>query len=439
MLGIETNETLNTSLSTEPTFSKEFNKTKTPNSSNTEIIVGIVLIILCIFIAVGSVIFCWVKKRQFDFVAQQNQNKAIVASKLEAFLASKSIPFSSILDGNVSIPPEHEFIWLTNFEDVLCPRFFIEQGRRYNKIGFFNLVPENLPFDHNRVKLKNPVEGCDYVNASWLSNASDDPTYDEEIYTSYLSRKDIKFAIGQNPIPATMQHHYQMILENQIDIIVGFSRQSDEPLQVGKTCRFNEMSLTIESRNQISDHLFETKIVVRKTTASGVQNVHHAVCFEIVGVAIHGMESSDYAKKLVSSICLIRNEMKKKTTCFKVFVSDPRGGVQGAAAFVVLYDLLQQVDEGLTGNDKVKSSVTTIDVFDTVNMLRQDRANAIEDYETYKSLFHCLNHYGPNRRFIQQQVFKKVIGKHERHKEAGEKNTASSMFPISANNEGENE
>ena len=91
----------------------------------------------------------------------------------------------------------------------------------------------------------------------------------------------------------------------------------------------------------------------------------------------------------------------------------------------------------MTDNGKMKSSATTMDVFGTVNRLRKDRANAIEDFETYRRLFFCLNHYGPNRLRLQQQVSKKMIRKLERDGETGERNRSLSRFGTSANDEGE--
>ena len=39
-----------------------------------------------------------------------------------------------------------------------------------------------------------------------------------------------------------------------------------------------------------------------------------------------------------------------------------------------------------------------------LNLLRGDRANTIEDFATYKILFHCLNYYGPNKIEIEKNA-----------------------------------
>ena len=251
------------------------------------------------------------------------------------------------------------------------------------------------------------------MNANWLSNNSEECDYDELIYTSYLSLKSIKFAIGQNPTPITMQYHYRMILENQIEILVAFNDIDNHfDFQVGTSYEFGEVTLIVRSRRQVSKDLIKSEISIIDMPANGVEKIHHAVCFELMSWPQDGSEVSKDAAQLVTSICWIRNEMKGRDSILKVLAHDSRGGVQGACTFVILYDLFQQVDEGLTDENKIKASASTINIFNTVNRIRKDRANAIEDLSTYQILFFCLNHYGPNRKYIQKDVSKKMSSNH---------------------------
>ena len=246
------------------------------------------------------------------------------------------------------------------------------------------------------------------MNANWISNYSEESTYDELIYSSYVSYKSIKFAIGQTPNPTTMQHHCRMILENQFEMMVGFSDTSKpSDFNIGKTYAFGEVSLKLRSRTQLTKHVIKSEITITDTVSPGVQNIHHTLCFDLQSLPKYSLEDSEDAKNFVSSLCRIRNEMKSRDSVFKVFVHDARGGVKDASTFIVLYDLLQQADEGLTDDNKVKSSAPDMNIFNAVNRLRKDRANAIEDLATYRSLFYCLNYYGPNRKKIQDDVSRK--------------------------------
>ena len=76
----------------------------------------------------------------------------------------------------------------------------------------------------------------------------------------------------------------------------------------------------------------------------------------------------------------MRQEMKLDKGAIKVMVHDSKGGLRGSAGFLVLYDILQKVDNSFTEDNKIKRSVEKIDVFDTVNRLRNDRAGMIDSY-----------------------------------------------------------
>ena len=47
-----------------------------------------------------------------------------------------------------------------------------------------------------------------------------------------ISFKYINFVIGQDPMPVTMQHHFRMILETQMKIIVISTQINQEPNQL---------------------------------------------------------------------------------------------------------------------------------------------------------------------------------------------------------------
>ncbi len=59
----------------------------------------------------------------------------------------------------------------------------------------------------NRVILLNPVHGCDYINASWISN---------NIYLQGLPT----FIAAQGPLSQSIPHFLQMMIENKVQAIV---------------------------------------------------------------------------------------------------------------------------------------------------------------------------------------------------------------------------
>ena len=94
--------------------------------------------------------------------------------------------------------------------------------------------------------------------------------------------------------------------------------------------------------------------------------------------------------------------MKLGKDSLRIMTHDSHGGISGAAVFMVLYDLLQRVDDAFTSNNQIKKSMSKddsekINVFNAVNELRKDRAKMVNSYANYKLIFMCLNHYGKNK------------------------------------------
>ena len=102
---------------------------------------------------------------------------------------------------------------------------------RYNNI---------LPYDHTRVKLVNPLDGCDYINANWITTAqAKDGSLKRQTGKSTTSLdiqpcSNISFMASQGPLPNTCSHHLQMIHEQKIDIVVMLTRLLEQHGQGNK-------------------------------------------------------------------------------------------------------------------------------------------------------------------------------------------------------------
>ena len=71
------------------------------------------------------------------------------------------------------------------------------------------------PYDLNRVILLNPFQGCDYVNASWISN---------NVFLQSLPT----FIAAQGPLVQSLPHFLQMILENKVSVVVMLTEISEK-------------------------------------------------------------------------------------------------------------------------------------------------------------------------------------------------------------------
>ena len=80
-----------------------------------------------------------------------------------------------------------------------------------------------------------------------------------------------------------------------------------------------------------------------------------------------------------------------------MLITDDDAGVSGAALFLALYEILENVDACLDENNLVKPSADDVDVFDVVNRLRKDRMNMVDTLSAYQFLHLCLVEYCQNK------------------------------------------
>ena len=377
---------------------------ETQKNGALELTIGSVATILLIAIAIGFMTKYYYKNKYRSKLDEKSHGDNI---EMNVLPPSRCMPIQDITKGKISIPSQEEFDILISFDGGIIQRVTTSQGERYNKNGGFNRVPQNIPFDHNRIILKNPINQCDYINANMISPPSDERTYDELIYTSHQPYKSILWAVGQNPLPKTMDHHFRLIHENRFDTIIGFTDNSSISLfESSNKYRYKDLDLKVLNQTQINHQLLRTDFTLSSDSLVGYEYKHYASYYELGGRQEEEIGSIKHAERLVSSICAIRNNIKGSQASAEVFVHDSRGGVAGGALFVVMYELMEQIDSSITEDKKVKNGAPDIDVFSIVNRLRKDRAKMIEDYETYKLLFHCIAFYGKNRATLKENDLK---------------------------------
>ena len=103
-------------------------------------------------------------------------------------------------------------------------------------------------------------------------------------------------------------------------------------------------------------------------------------------------------KNFLTFVCIVRRELNKSKEELTVVVQDDDGGIGAASLWVVLYDLLQQIDEVVPSNDNKPTTSSNKDfgklgVFRAVNDLRKQRSKVINTFTNYKLLFEMLQCY----------------------------------------------
>ena len=365
--------------------------------------------VVAIGLAVGIGIL-WYKRTHSKERTENDLSQNLLMAEITASPLSIALP--SILEGNMTFPKLDEFERLQQYVESLETRYTVYQGRRYNKNGGLNLHETVLPFDHTRVKLKKEINGCDYINATWLSKVSSEGDYDTLIYTPYVPYFNIQFMIAQDPMSHTMHHHYQMLHENGVNIVVAIKNGQDrKPLRVGKTSHFEQVTRRIHARDEVHQNLIRTEMELIDPQAE-IRLRHKLVHFDFTAWQLNELSSSEETRDLLTALCLIRKEMGLEKDRLKVLVHDPEGGIGGAAVFVALYELIQMVDESFNSENRLKrpgEGCTKLEIFKIVNHMRNDRANMVNTYGYYKLLFMCLEHYVQNKSHFDHLVPKKLF------------------------------
>lgn len=372
--------------------------TKNYHQQTNVTLIGVIVggIVGAIFIMSGAVTVYAIYKRQRSIHFSKDPEEP--EPKVEISTSSKRIPIRKIMAGDVDMPTKGEFEKLFRFKDDVTSRLTQYQGKRNDGKHGRNVNSRALPFDYNRVKLKNANDGNDYFNGTWIVSNTEESTYDEIVYSDYIPYAKIDFIVGQKPMPNTLLHHYQVLHENKVDIeiYIHFGRNT-KSLVPGKVYHTGNLSRRVFTSNQIGKHLIMTEMEFFDTTSSKTQFKHPMTLFEITGFPKQEMDDVSEVNDILESICLIRKHIKGDSKNMTIMVHDPDGGISGAACVVALYNLLQSIDECVNEKNEIKKSAFDVEVYREINKLRHVRANMVDDFGTYKMIHQCLWYYGQNK------------------------------------------
>ena len=311
------------------------------------------------------------------------------------------VPILGIFEGKFDMPTENEFERLFQYQDKLESKLSTYQGKRNNDKMGSNTKATIIPYDHNRIKLKNLIDGSDYINASLISSLrrSEEPSYDEIIYSSYVPTFQIQFIIGQEPQKNTYTRHFQMIHEQKVHVVVSLHRGAGtNKLMLGKVDSFQNMTRKTTKKIQVRDTMCVYIYELFNTSSVETQYKTQVLFFEIFNFPRNGDFDVEDARNLLCNISSIRTQIKAKHNALKMMAYDDEAGVSGASLFVALYEILQNVDGSVNEFNQLKKSAEDVSVFEVVNGLRKDRMMVINTFSAYKFLHLCLMEYGPNKK-----------------------------------------
>ena len=346
------------------------------------------------FILLGTIILI-VLNRKRNNVVKEHESISLTNTGCNG----KEVLIRSLMKGNVTFPKQEEFRKLEELDGRRCNNNNDYQGRRHNKIGDLNLHKDVVPFDNNRVILKSCVEGSDYINASMVSKATEE-RYDSLDLLSYRPFSKINFIVAQRPKINTLPHHFQMLHENLVDVIVAFNDKEDKTLGIaGKKKIFGNMAVTLHKKLRIHPNVIKSEVELFNRT-SDIKYTHKTILLDFNAWPIRetsGEFSTEGMKNFLECLCLTRKELDRSRNNLTIVLHDADGGIGASAIFVGLYSLLQQIDEVLPideeNSPRENKKLGALDVFKTVDDLRKQRSKMVKSYTYYKLLFELLQYY----------------------------------------------
>ena len=298
------------------------------------------------------------------------------------------------------------------------------QGQRFNggTHGNLNTNKDSLPYDHTRVKLSKPVNGTDYINATWIKTISGEDAYDELVYQDFLPYSKIRIILSQTPTNDSQPHYLKMIQDNQIDVV--FQVASNKPPLDWKNVSYGNISKELTRWYDLNDTLVKQHIAIRIKE----ERTHYATILTFYGWLEDNefdAEDMETAKTFLTAMTHLRNEIGKKNDTFTILAHDERGGIDGASALIVLLRLLEEIDFGLRGKrQRTGIDLEAINVFEAIKELRKKRAYMVRSFATYEFLFNTMAFYASNKTLFDEML-KKINAKDRRQKAAGRRKTSA--------------
>ena len=124
------------------------------------------------------------------------------------------------------------------------------------------------------------------------------------------------------------------------------------------------------------------------------------------------MFDEEDARNWLQAITLIKREIGNNDDSLTMVCQDKAGGISGASSFVILYSLMQEIDEKLpAANSQTQhqdDETYTINVFNKVKHMRFEKANMIRNFAEYSFLHSCLAYYA-NHKIQFDTLFKTRI------------------------------
>ncbi|CAK8684507.1 unnamed protein product [Clavelina lepadiformis] len=358
---------------------------QTPTTSNTVTVVIAVVVPVVVIIGL-AIIAVWFYRKRSQTKNRPNQQKLNVVNSVKDKELKRNIPLSKFLTHirNVSQPNLYKEFQNISFSH---PDFSNSVGK-LSQNDEKNRCQNILPYNRNRVKITTIFgeEGSDYINASYIQ----------------MSTNEKKYIATQGPLPNTMDDFWRMIWEQECLYIVMLGKlvikgevacnqywpSHNEPT----TAHGVTLHLVAEKEN---DWWTSRELIVKRNRSERKLKQFHFTSWD---------NDDEFERKNIQAvirfIAQVRKEVDASESSSPIVVHCSNGSGR-SGTFIALDRLLQEMQE--------KSSVN---IFETVQQLRQDRMAMVENFKQYLVLYkgvecvlnHMYDEVFPNSAYVNDHV-----------------------------------
>ena len=176
------------------------------------ICMALIAIVILALVAVFAFLFMKKQKRKNELEMNPKAHASYQDSQLVPLYNSKEKPMSLeqlIMEvEREGFNPTGEYSKIDDLDNrfiIMCQSKEVAKSwsDRTQSCGNMNRYGNILPYDATRVVLKEPINDCDYINASWIRGY-----------------KNITYIATQGPLKHTCPHFWRMVVENNVQLIV---------------------------------------------------------------------------------------------------------------------------------------------------------------------------------------------------------------------------
>ena len=253
-----------------------------------------------------------------------------------------------------------------------------------------------VPYDQTRVQLKRSINGVDFINASWIHIAqTSEGIHDIPIVDPFLPSSLISLIVAQNPSASTIDQYVQMAYEATVRLLVGISQNTS--MDGGEQFDGAVILKKVINKVDLNDFLKREVWDLSKHRDRTERLIH----LQFKEWSTPSEFSETMIVKMLTALTQSRKEIGNNQDMTTMLVHDEQGGKVGAAVFVALLYLLEEIDDAVMAAKshvgKLEEEDFTINIFETVNNLRSKRMGMIENLGEYTFLHQALIFYMKNK------------------------------------------